>query len=184
MIAEPDPAAQTALLVPVPAAEPAVGRHRRSLDPSAGWGVPAHVTVLFPFLPPSLVSDSVVARIEQTLRGVPAFDFALDRTEWFGDQVVWLAPEPDEPFRRLIRTLSDAFPECPPYGGAYDEQVPHLTIGQRSDDAALAALQVAAASVATCLPLRTTADTILLMTGRREPLSWRTAHTFPLTRSP
>lgn len=43
---------QTAVIVPVPAAEALVGSHRRRLDRAAGWGVPAHVTVLYPFLHP------------------------------------------------------------------------------------------------------------------------------------
>jgi hypothetical protein len=42
---------QSALLLPVPAAEAAVGPYRALLDPSARDGVPAHITVLYPFLP-------------------------------------------------------------------------------------------------------------------------------------
>jgi hypothetical protein len=40
---------ESALLVTVPAAEPAVARHRSRLDTSATVGVPAHITVLYPF---------------------------------------------------------------------------------------------------------------------------------------
>ena len=43
---------ESALLVAVPAAEPAVAAHRSRLDTSAAVGVPAHITVLYPFLPP------------------------------------------------------------------------------------------------------------------------------------
>jgi hypothetical protein len=41
---------ESALLVTVPAAEPAVARHRSRLDTSAAVGVPAHITV--PSCPP------------------------------------------------------------------------------------------------------------------------------------
>ena len=54
---------QSALLVPVPAAEPAVAEHRARLDGSARDGVPAHLTVLYPFLPPALVDDVVLASL-------------------------------------------------------------------------------------------------------------------------
>jgi hypothetical protein len=44
---------QSALIVTVPAAEEAVGPHRAHFDKAAAWGVPAHVTILYPFMPPS-----------------------------------------------------------------------------------------------------------------------------------
>jgi hypothetical protein len=47
---------QSAVLVPVPEAERAVSRHRARLDAAAALGVPAHVTVLFPFVPPSEIA--------------------------------------------------------------------------------------------------------------------------------
>ena len=43
---------ESAILVPVPEAGPVVGRLRARLDRSASRGVPAHVTVLYPFVPP------------------------------------------------------------------------------------------------------------------------------------
>src|ERR1700761_7063123 len=49
---------QSALLIRVPAAEPAVGAHRARLDASARDGVPAHLTVLYPFLPPAQIDDA------------------------------------------------------------------------------------------------------------------------------
>jgi 2'-5' RNA ligase superfamily len=83
---------QTALIVPVPEAEPAVGRFRASLDRAASWGVPAHVTVLYPFLPPQLVDDQVLAALRDIVAGVPRFDIVLTHVDWFGDTVVWVAP--------------------------------------------------------------------------------------------
>jgi hypothetical protein len=41
---------QTAVIVPVGAAEPIVGRRRTRFDPAAATGVPAHVTIIYPFL--------------------------------------------------------------------------------------------------------------------------------------
>ncbi len=42
---------ETALLVEVPAAEPYVAQYRSKLDTNAGLGIPAHITVLAPFVP-------------------------------------------------------------------------------------------------------------------------------------
>jgi hypothetical protein len=52
----PATAAESAVLVPVPEAERGVSGHRNRLDRAAVWGVPAHVTVLYPFVPPPAVA--------------------------------------------------------------------------------------------------------------------------------
>jgi hypothetical protein len=54
------PGPRSALIVEVPAAEPAVARHRERLDSSAPLGVPAHITVLYPFLPPGAIGPAVL----------------------------------------------------------------------------------------------------------------------------
>jgi len=56
-------AAQSAVLVPVPEAEPAVSRHRARLDRAAAWGVPAHVTILYPFAPPLAITAATTAAL-------------------------------------------------------------------------------------------------------------------------
>jgi hypothetical protein len=59
MAVVPDTApTESALVVVVPEAEAAVNAHRRRLDPAAAWGVPAHVTVLYPFAPPHTLTES------------------------------------------------------------------------------------------------------------------------------
>ena len=52
--------AQSAVLVPVPEAERAVSRHRTRLDRAAAWGVPAHVTILYPFVAPSAITAAPI----------------------------------------------------------------------------------------------------------------------------
>ncbi len=54
---------QTAVIALVPEAESLVGRYRQRLDASAVWGVPAHVTVLLPFLAPHEVDEQVIATL-------------------------------------------------------------------------------------------------------------------------
>src|SRR3954466_7686850 len=98
---------QTALIVPVPEAEEAVGPFRASLDTAASWGVPAHVTVLYPFLPPARIDDQVLSAIGDTVAAVSRFDVTLTHVEWFDDAAVWLAPEPAHPFRSLTAASSN-----------------------------------------------------------------------------
>jgi hypothetical protein len=63
-------------VVPIPEAEPVVGRWRSTLDPSAAYGVPAHVTVMYPFLPLDTVDREALAEL---FAGYAAFDVVLAR---------------------------------------------------------------------------------------------------------
>src|SRR6266568_4669633 len=124
-------ASDSAVLVPVPEAERVVNRLRAGLDRAAAWGVPAHVTVLYPFVAPAAITAATIAVLADAVRSISAFDCEFPATRWFGQEVMWLAPQPDEPFRILTRAVSAAFPGYLPYGGAYDDVVPHLTVADR-----------------------------------------------------
>lgn len=173
------PPTQTAIIVPVSAAEPLVGRHRRHLDAASSWGVPAHVTVLYPFVEPAQVDDQLIAALDAALAPVPAVDCRFERTQWFGHDVLWLDPEPSGWFLDLIGSVCDAFPDHLPYGGAHDEVVPHLTIAERRLGS-LSAVQSAEQAVRAGLPLSTRIAGVLLIAGTRAPNSWRILHEFRL----
>ena len=168
---------ESAVLVVVREAEPVVGRLRVDLDRSAGWGVPPHVTVLYPFLPPDRLDLAAVERLGAAVATVPAFDLMFARLAWFGDKVLWLAPEPDQPLRALTASVFKSFPDCPPYGGEHDEPIPHLTVGH---DWPVAVLRSAAAEVERQLPIRVGVSAVELLVGSEEPNSWRTLATLPL----
>ena len=168
---------ETAVVVVVPEANPVVGEHRLLLDEAAGWGVPAHVTVVYPFVPPDRLDNRVVARLAAAVAQVPAFDCAFEQTAWFGDELVYLAPQPAEPFHALIRAVVAAFPDHPPYGGRHDDLTPHLTIG---DLGTLAQRRTADAAVRSRLPVLTRVDRVSLLAGSHAPDSWRLLHELPL----
>jgi hypothetical protein len=168
---------RSALLVMVPEADPVVGRHRAVLDRAAGLGVAAHVSVLVPFVAPELIDGAVLAGVREVVGGVPRFSAELARVSWFGDRVVFLAPEPAEPFRVLTGALWRRFPGCPPYGGEFAEVVPHLTIGH---DAPPGVLSAAAAEVVVSLPVCFEVASVLLLAGDDRPGSWATVAEFPL----
>ena len=170
---------ESCLLVPVPEAEPAVGQLRNRLDRAAAWGVPAHVTILYPFVLPDAITSEVMDLAAAAVASVPAFECTFARTSWFGEDVLWLAPEPDQPFRALTTALHAAFPRYPPFSGIYPDVVPHLTIGDRPPGG-LAVLEVAEADVWPALPVRTFVGRAWLMTGTRAAASWRVAAELPL----
>ncbi|MET9019082.1 2'-5' RNA ligase family protein [Actinopolymorpha sp. NPDC004070] len=165
------PPTESALIVPVPEADPIVGHLRSRLDPSAAWGVPAHVTVLYPFVPPDRIDVAVLATAAGAIRTVARFEARFARVAWFGDQVVWLAPEPARAFSELITAVCERFPDCPPYGGVHAEVMPHLTIG---DGAPVAELRTAEELVRGHLPIRTEVATAHVVCGSSEPGSWHT----------
>jgi 2'-5' RNA ligase len=116
----------SALYVEVGQADRFVGDLRRRWDP-AGVAVPAHVTVLFPFLAAEAVDPGVRSALEQIVASVPAFEVEFARVGRFPN-VVWLAPEPAAPFARLTEAIAARWPDHPPYGGAFEEVVHHLTV--------------------------------------------------------
>ncbi|MBQ0906911.1 2'-5' RNA ligase family protein [Micromonospora sp. U21] len=168
---------ETALIVAVPEAERAVGRFRSALDIAASWGVPAHVTVLYPFLPLDRINDDVLATLSQIFESTPRFDISFAEVKWFGDSVVWLSPQADGGLRQLTAAVWRRFPESPPYAGAHADVVPHLTIGR---DAPKHVLVQAAEAVAGHLPIRATVDAVRLIAGAPEPDSWHTLREFRL----
>ena len=162
--------------------------HRAVLNASARDGVPAHVTVLYPFMPPGLIGEAVLASLARLFAGFPAFAFTLDRVAWFGNSVVWLAPRDPGPLRALIGRALAAFPAYPRYGGQFgDEMVPHLTVGDRDGPAALRA---AADAVRPLLPVEAVAAEVALMAGpppgnpAAAPGQWRLLASFPLGSRP
>jgi 2'-5' RNA ligase len=170
---------ESAVLVVVREAEPVVGRFRVSLDRSAGWGVPPHVTVLYPFLPPDRIDQPAIAQLTSAVATVPAFELVLARLCWFDDRVLWLAPEPDRPLRALTAAVHESFPDYPPYGGEHEDPIPHLTVGH---DQPVDVLRAAAAEVEPQLPIRANVSAVQLFVGSAEPNSWRTIATVPIGR--
>ena len=145
-------------------------------DPVASAGVPAHVTVIVPWLPPSEITPDDLAELEVVLAEVDPFDFTLTRADWFGRRVLWVAPEPVEPFLKLTHRLADHF-NTPPWDDEFDEVVPHLTVAHASDGVELAAV---AADIESRLPLRCRAEAVWVMVSGG--MRWELVHQTPLGR--
>ncbi len=168
---------ETALIIEVPAAEPIVGHHRARLDSNAALGIPAHITVLAPFMPAARLDDGTLARLASLCAAVEAFDFELDHAGWFGTTVLWLGPRDPLPFRRLTELVFGAFPEFPPFEGQFDDVVPHLTVGhERQVDE----LRAAELLMAPSLPVSGRASAVTLMRELSPGGRWQAHTAFPL----
>lgn len=154
---------EAALVIPVPEAEPWIGDLREQHDPAAALGVPAHITVNYPFVPGVDPDAHLLKRLTVLFASVEPFPFQLTRISRFPD-VLYLAPEPTAPLVALIDRIAQRFPESPPYGGKFDTPIPHLTVAQSDDPKVLVEVERRlAARLEPVLPLPTAAVTIWLM---------------------
>lgn len=147
-MSEPESAIVVRIRVPA-----AIDRLRRAHDHAAQLGIPAHVTILYPFVPPSELTPAVRADLAQIAGEFRAFRVTFAAAaRWPG--LVYLEPGPSQPFTALIDRIAACFPEHPPYAGAISEVIPHLTVVE-GDDVDVEAI-VEAASAA--LPFEAKAD--------------------------
>ena len=157
---------EAALVVIVPDAEPLVGRFRSECDPAASWGVPAHITINYPFIPGVNPSADTISRLSRMFAAIEPFSFTLDHIGRFPN-VVYLAPVPSAPLVHLIDQTAHEFPESPPYGGQFDSIRPHLTVAYSRDSDLLVSVEREISDVASDhLPLHTFADHVWLIDDR------------------
>ncbi|MFF5767039.1 2'-5' RNA ligase family protein [Streptomyces tanashiensis] len=167
-------AGQTGLIVRIPEAEPYVRGWRERLDPSARAGVPAHVTVLYPFLDESRIDALVCSALADLLGSHPSFDLRFERCGRF-PECLYFAPEPDTQLRQLTEAIADRWPEAPPYGGRFAEIVPHLTIAQGQEDVVLEEVE---ADLAARLPFTSHVSSVELII--HDGTKWQERASFPL----
>ena len=86
----------SALIVRVPEAEALAGALRERFHAWARMGVPAHITLVYPFVEAERIDAAVLDHLRTALEGALAFDFALTRADRF-PATAWLAPEPATP---------------------------------------------------------------------------------------
>jgi 2'-5' RNA ligase len=168
---------ESALTVLVPDAEPLVKPFRDRYDPSAAAGVPAHITLLYPFKHPDEIDQTVVDDLRRSFHRRAPFRFSLVSIRRFPDAVLYLAPEPDEPFRDLTSAIWLRYPQTPPYGGKWPNVVPHLSVASVGNEQPLDLVSDDFARAAQGkLPIRATANGVVLMEKRSD--RWLTRATF------
>jgi 2'-5' RNA ligase len=151
---------ESAIIVPIPEVEPIVGPLRLKYDRAANLGVPAHITLLYPFFPAHAVADPIEALREvcATLDTIP---FSFTEVRRF-PAVAYLHPDKAETFAQITRTLVTRWPDYRPYGGVHAEIVPHLTVAEGVNVEILDAVEEALRGH---LPIGCEARTVWLMTS-------------------
>lgn len=147
----------------MPEAEPLVQELRLAYDPAAALGVPPHITLNYPFIPGADLSVDLKVELQTLFAAFDPFEFNLAKVARFSD-VIYLAPSPARPFIQLIQAVAARYPDSPPYGGAFDTVVPHLTVAQIEDPLLLDQLTAELKnSLADKLPLSAKAEQVSLM---------------------
>ena len=168
-------AGDSILLIPLPELNPHLAPW---IEKSSSDGISAHITVLVPFLPEAELTDDVLAELRGIFSGFTAFDVTFQRTARF-PEVLYLAPEPDQPVKDMTTAVYERWPQCPPYGGDFEDLTPHTTVVHVAETEA--EYDEAARLLAALLPLRTwaTAVHLLVFDGGR----WNLRERFLLARS-
>ena len=150
-------------------------------EPSARKGVPAHITVLYPFLQPAAITRDIEVALQELFAATAPFDFALTQTRRFGTQTLYLTPEPPGPFVDLTLAVWDRFPNHRPYRGEFSEIIPHLSVviceEPGSCDDPVSIMRDVEHAIVPSMPVKCRAPEVWLMEGDER---WRVRQTFPL----
>lgn len=169
---------ESALVVIVAEIDDLVAPFRLEHDPSAAAGIPAHVTVLYPFKAPRYITAETIEALHKLFMNVPPFEVSFAEVGHLPG-VLYLVPEPDEPFRRMTEAVSARFPETPPYAGQFSDIIPHLTIAQTDDANRLQQITTAFIQAAEgALPVHAGVRQVVLLDN--ETHIWRVRHRFML----
>ena len=152
-------ATESALLVPAPEADVVYGRWSGDAANLRAPGMPLHVTVLYPFLEPPSIDETVERELETLARSHRPFGYTLRQIDRF-PEVLYLSPSPTDGFVELTRAVHARWPSHPPYGGAYEEIMPHVTLALGDEPPGLAAV------VAQELPIQAVARELVLLERR------------------
>jgi 2'-5' RNA ligase len=149
----------TAVVISFPEVAPVVdGWRERTCSDKPSIGIPAHVTLLFPFVPVEKVGDEVRADLRAIFAATEPFSVTFaEARRWPG--VVYLAPEPPGPFVRLTEMIVERWPDYPPYEGIHETVIPHLTVAYGEE----ALLAVVEADVTPKLPIEAHVAEALLL---------------------
>jgi 2'-5' RNA ligase len=172
-------ALRSTVIVPVPEAADSVdGWREETCNDKPSIGVPAHITLVFPFVPAAQLDQPLVTALAAIVGNGNAFEFELRKAARF-PTTLYLAPEPALPFVRLTEAIVHRFPNYPPYEGTFDSVVPHLTVAH--GDTAL--MDRADTDIERSLPIMSTArEAVLLEEVEPDWGRWQLRARLPLAR--
>jgi 2'-5' RNA ligase len=169
---------ETALAVPIPQIQPLVGLVRREHTPDGAEGMPAHVTLLYPFADTEVLVAARLSRVREVVGRFSRFEVELTSVGHFHQRegtILWISVEPPHPLVVLTEALVTEFPEHPAYGGKFDSIVPHLTVAVSAD---LDVLDRIGKQIALGLPIRAPIEKVGLY--EHATTGWRLGTQFQL----
>lgn len=147
----------------------------RQYAPETLIRVPAHITLMFPFVSHELL-DVAAQTLHSICTNIEPFEITLAGYGQF-PRTVFMQPTNPEPIKAVFRKIYAAFPECPPYGGAFGDDIhPHVTVGEfKNED------QQRTVLLPDYAPITFRADRLhLVYDVYQEPLLWLTHSVIPL----
>lgn len=169
------PSESSTLIVPVHDAAGLVELCNEGQTAMTLTGIPPHITILYPFVPPNRLDDRLIAQLGDIFAEFRPFSFSLKEPGHFPG-VTWLRPIPASGFMEMTEAVVRGFPAFPPYGGAFDSTVHHLTLTMRDR------LPPSVAGVVdSMLPVAATAEEVWLMV-RPSGGQWDVRDRIPLGR--
>ncbi|MEV6683171.1 2'-5' RNA ligase family protein [Streptomyces erythrochromogenes] len=168
----PDPGT-TAAVIALPEAAPLLDAARR-VDPAlVRPGVPAHVSLLYPFVPQAALTGQDEKNVRRLAASFPAAALLLEEVVTAPGFVAVSVPE----LQPIVDAFHAQWSGLRPYGGRFGVRpAAHVTVAMGARDPAAAAHVRAA--VGNLLPLRTRAAAVQLVVLTEE--GWRPRLTAPL----
>ncbi|MGD0168017.1 MAG: 2'-5' RNA ligase family protein [Gaiellaceae bacterium] len=152
------------LIAPTPEAERAVGSWRSRFDPWAKRGVPAHITLLEPFLFPSQLGDGARERLALLLNKHQQTEIELSRVEQLPGAVS-LLPDNAKVLWQITRDLFDEWPELEARSRTGRGRPYHVTIACMEEPHLFDEIRI---DVAGFLPIRTRICDVRLLTAQSD----------------
>jgi hypothetical protein len=149
----------------MPATDTVVRPIRRAQNPSGDAGMPAHVTLMYPFLERDSIDETVRTALRLMFNPMRPFDVTFERSTR-DDGLLYLPPEPPAAFVALHQLIRRTWPTMLPYEGKYGNVYkPHLSIaygaeGRLDPDGVFGPMEEA---LSAHLPLRSQARSVWLV---------------------
>lgn len=162
---------QTAVILPVPAADDVLAAVASQHPAAVRPGVPAHVSLLYPFLPAPAIDATVTAWLKRFAASWPSVTITLSEVRQRPGFVYLPCPE----LLPLVEDARSAWPDLRPYGGRFGASPePHLTVSMLDGGEGNIATLVAG-----MLPVRTVLNEVWLVAF--DGLAWKATSTHSLT---
>ncbi|MGH3672520.1 MAG: 2'-5' RNA ligase family protein [Pseudonocardiaceae bacterium] len=131
---------QTGLVVPVPAADALLASVEARYPGTVRVGLPAHVSLLYPFLAAAELDERVITALGELFRKQAPMPVTFTTCYRRGGFVA-LRPDPLDGPAGLIDETRRRWPHLVPYGGRYGAAEPHLTVAMSSSTEVAAVIE-------------------------------------------